>query len=172
MFGIGSKESFPLLLVVPSILFLQGCMATQDWVREQLSPTESRVLKLEGQLQQMESRISTADNRLSGAESRISQVDAKTDQVNVKVDQVNVKAEKALSSVASLRLERRLLLDRKNIVFYASNATLLTDRAKKNIDGFLGDLKRDPAGKVTRFLSSGATPTARKLSATMRYLRA
>jgi chromosome segregation ATPase len=78
-------------------------------VREQLTPTESRVGTLEGQLQQMSTRMAATENRLASAEGRINQVDAKVDQVSVKLDEVNSKADKALTSVANLRLERKLL---------------------------------------------------------------
>jgi outer membrane protein OmpA-like peptidoglycan-associated protein len=127
-----------VLLIALPVLLLQGCLATQDWVREQLTPTESRVGKLEGQLEQMNTRMAATENRLTSAEGRISQVDAK-------VDEVNMKADKALNNVASLRLERKLLLDIKDGAFYASNSTALTPAGKHNIDVFLSDLKSDLA---------------------------
>ena len=132
-------KRFAVLLIALPVLVLQGCLATQDWVREQLTPTESRVGKLEGQLEQMSTRMSANENRLTSAEGRISQVDAK-------VDEVNIKADKALNSVTNLRLERKLLLDLKDGAFYASNSTVLTAAGKHNIDVFLSDLKSDLAG--------------------------
>jgi outer membrane protein OmpA-like peptidoglycan-associated protein len=131
-------KRFAVLLIALPVLVLQGCVATQDWVREQLTPTESRVGRLEGQLEQMTTRMSATENRLTGAEGRISQVDAK-------VDEVNIKADKALNSVTNLRLERKLLLDLKDGAFYASNSTVLTAAGKHNIDVFLSDLKSDLA---------------------------
>src|SRR5499426_977485 len=128
-------KRFAVFIVLP-VLLLQGCLATQDWVREQLTPTESRVGKLEGQLEQMTSRLAATENRLTSAEGRISQVDAK-------VDEVNTKAEKALNNVANLRLERKLILDLKDGAFYASNSTVLTPAGKHNIDVFLSDVKTD-----------------------------
>jgi len=129
------RRRFAVFIVLP-VLLLQGCLATQDWVREQLTPTESRVGKLEGQLEQMTSRLAATENRLTSAEGRISQVDAK-------VDEVNIKAEKALNNVANLRLERKLILDLKDGAFYASNSTVLTPAGKHNIDVFLSDIKSD-----------------------------
>src|SRR5262247_4555910 len=128
-------KRFAVFIVLP-VLLLQGCLATQDWVREQLTPTESRVGKLEGQLEQMTSRMAATENRLTSAEGRISQVDAKDDEVNIK-------AEKALNNVANLRLERKLILDLKDGAFYASNSTVLTPAGKHNIDVFLSDIKSD-----------------------------
>ena len=130
------RKGFATLVLALPVLVLQGCLATQDWVREQLTPTESRVGTLEGQLQQMSTRLSATENRLSSAEGRISQVDAKVDQVNVKLDEVSNK-------VANLRLERKLLLDLKDGAFYASNSTVLTAAGKRNIDVFLSDIKSD-----------------------------
>jgi outer membrane protein OmpA-like peptidoglycan-associated protein len=129
-------KRFAVLLIAFGALVLQGCLATQDWVREQLTPTESRVGKLEGQLEQMTTRLAATENRLTSAEGRISQMDAK-------VDEVNSKADKALNSVANLRLERKLLLDLKDGAFYASNSTVLTAAGKHNIDVFLSDIKTD-----------------------------
>jgi outer membrane protein OmpA-like peptidoglycan-associated protein len=132
-----------VLVIALPVLLLQGCIATQDWVREQLTPTESRVGKLEGQLQQLSTQMAATENRLTGAEGRIGQLDAKVDQVSVKLDEVNNKADKALNNVANLRLERKLLLDLKDGAFYASNSTVLTAAGKHNIDVFLSDIKSD-----------------------------
>ena len=129
-------KRFAALLIALPVLVLQGCLATQDWVREQLTPTESRVGKLEGELQQMSTRMAATENRLTSAEGRISQVDAK-------VDEVNSKADKALNNVANLRLERKLILDLKDGAFYATNSTVLTAAGKHNIDVFLSDIKSD-----------------------------
>jgi outer membrane protein OmpA-like peptidoglycan-associated protein len=129
-------KRFAVLLIALPVLLLQGCLATQDWVREQLTPTESRVGTLEGQLKQMSTQLSATENRLASAEGRISQVDAK-------VDEVSMKADKALNSVANLRLERKLILDLKDGAFYASNSTVLTAAGKHNIDVFLSDVKTD-----------------------------
>jgi septal ring factor EnvC (AmiA/AmiB activator) len=83
------RKGFATLVLALPVLVLQGCLATQDWVREQLTPTESRVGTLEGQLQQLSTRLSATENRLSSAEGRISQVDARVDQVSVKLDEVS-----------------------------------------------------------------------------------
>ncbi len=99
-----------------------GCVATRDWVNEQISPLAGRVSNTEGQLGQV-------GNRLSGAEGRIGQIDAK--------------AEKALASLGNLRLERRFVLDLREGANFAFNSSALTDRAKKEIDSFFSDLKGD-----------------------------
>jgi outer membrane protein OmpA-like peptidoglycan-associated protein len=70
-------------------------------------------------------------------------LDAKVDQVSSRLDEVNSKADKALNSVANLRLERKLLLDLKDGAFYSTNSTVLTAAGKRNIDVFLSDIKSD-----------------------------
>ncbi len=114
-----------LFWIFPGMILLltaQGCVATRDWVTEQISPLAGRVSNTEGQLGQM-------GNRLSGTEGRLGQIDAK--------------AEKALSSLGSLRLERRFVLDLREGANFAFNATSLTDQAKREIDAFFSDLKGD-----------------------------
>ncbi|MBI2988116.1 MAG: OmpA family protein [Deltaproteobacteria bacterium] len=105
-----------ILVAVP------GCVATRNWVSEQLSPLAGRISNTEGQMGQF-------GERLSGAEGRLGQVDAK--------------AEEALSSLGNLRLERRFVLDLREGANFAFNATSLTDQAKREIDAFFSDLKGD-----------------------------
>lgn len=143
---IVSRKLFAGLIIALPVFLLQGCIATQDWVREQLTPTESRVGKLEGELQQMTTRLSATESRLASAEGRIGQVDAKVDQVSTRLDEVNNKADTALNSISNLRLDRKLLLDLKDGAFYSTNSTVLTAAGKQNIDVFLSDLKSDLAG--------------------------
>lgn len=119
---INWKRTLYLLMSPIFLVSIQGCVATRDWVTEQISPLAGRVSNTEGQLGQM-------GNRLSGAEVRLGQIDSK--------------AEKALSSLGSLRLERRFVLDLREGANFAFNATALTDQAKREIDGFFSDLKGD-----------------------------
>lgn len=129
-------------LVAPLLcgIVLQGCVATRNWVTEQITPISSRVSSAEGRLGQTE-------GRLSGAEGRLAEVDAK--------------AEKALSSLANLRLQRRFVLDLKEGANFAFNSAALTDQAKNEINSFLSDLKGDlkeMEGAV--FLIAGHTDAA------------
>jgi OOP family OmpA-OmpF porin len=119
------------------LVLVSGCVATRNWVNEQISPLAGRVSSTEGQLGQM-------GERLAGAEGRIGQVDAKT--------------EKALASLANLRLERRFVLDLRQGANFAFNSSALTEHAKKEIDSFFSDLKGD-VEEMTRavFLVAGHT---------------
>ncbi len=103
-----SKALFLLFSCTVLLVGAQGCVATRDWVTEQISPLAGRV---------------------SGAEGRLGQIDAK--------------AERALSNLANLRLQRRFVLDLKEGANFAFNSVVLTDQAKREIDGFFSDLKGD-----------------------------
>ena len=134
---INWKRTLYLLMSPIFLVSIQGCVATRDWVTEQISPLAGRVSNTEGQLGQM-------GNRLSGTEVRLGQIDSK--------------AEKALSSLGSLRLERRFVLDLREGANFAFNATSLTDQAKREIDGFFSDLKGDLEETDTSiFLVAGHT---------------
>src|SRR5947208_14569272 len=81
-----------------------------------------RVSNVEGQVQKMSSQIAELDNRLK---------------------QTDAKAERALENLQRLKLDIRLVLDFKQGAFFASNSTVLTDQAKKEIDSCLSDLRGD-----------------------------
>jgi outer membrane protein OmpA-like peptidoglycan-associated protein len=84
------------------------------------------------------------EGRLGQFEGRLGQVDAKTD--------------KALNTLANLRLERRFVIDMKEGANFAFNSANLPAQAQKEIDGFLSDLKGDAAGADgTIFLVAGHT---------------
>jgi OOP family OmpA-OmpF porin len=132
-FDLVSRKGLATLLVVSPLVLLQGCVATQDWVGDQINPVNDRLSKLEARMGQTESRLPPIENRLTGAENRIAQVASKADQVDAKAD-------RALSNIANLSLEKRLELDLKDGVLYRFNSAMLTEAGKKNIDAFLSDL--------------------------------
>jgi outer membrane protein OmpA-like peptidoglycan-associated protein len=71
---------------------------------------------------------------------------------------VDAKAEKALSNFGSLQLERTLVLNMKEGANFASNSAALPPQSKKEIDGFLNDLKGDLAvGESAVFIVAGHT---------------
>ena len=102
-----------------SLLLAQGCVATRDWVKEQMDPVSNRVSQSESRLTQTENQIGTMGNRISGVEGKLGQFEGR-------LGQVDAKADKAL-----------------NFAFGSSN---LPNQAQKEIDGFLSDLKGDPSG--------------------------
>lgn len=148
--GMGSKT---LLALGAAGLFLvsQGCIATRDWVRDQMDP-------LAGRVSQTESRATQAENQIGSLGGRMSGVEGKLGQFEGKLGQVDAKTEKALNSLANLRLERRFVLDLKEGANFSFNSSKLPAEARREIDGFLSDLKGDPTGADgTIFLVAGHT---------------
>jgi len=149
-----SRRIFQVFSLVAPLLMLQGCLATRDWVGEQFSPRDKRVADAEGRLDQVTGRVSGAENRISSAEGRLTNAEGR-------IGQVDAKAEKALSSLANLRLERRLVLDLREGANFGFNSAALPEQAKKEIDGFLSDLKGDLTGADSAmFLVAGHTDSS------------
>ncbi|MEE9143627.1 MAG: OmpA family protein [Candidatus Binatia bacterium] len=115
---------------------LQGCVATQEWVTEQITSLKGRMSDAEGQLGQVQARSADVEGRLSKVGGRVSNVEGR-------LNQTDAKAERALKSMANLRLERKLVLDLKRGANFALNSSALTNDAKRDVDGFLSDLEGD-----------------------------
>ena len=152
--------------VSAALLIGQGCLATRDWVRENINdPLSGRITKNDGRLDGHDGQIGTLGTRMTGVEGklgqfegRLGQVEGKVGQLEGKVGQVDAKADKALSAIANLRLERKIVIDLKDGVNFGSNSASLPPQAQREIDGFLSDLKGDVAGADgTVFLVAGHT---------------
>jgi outer membrane protein OmpA-like peptidoglycan-associated protein len=139
-------------LPVLGLVFLaQGCLATRDWVKEQMDPVSARVSQSEKRINQTDSQIGTLGGRVTGIEGNIGQIDGR-------LGQVDSKAEKALSGLANLRLERKLVIDFKEGANFAFDKAALGADAKKEIDSFLSDTKGDLASSEgSIFLVAGHT---------------
>ena len=75
--------------------------------------------------------------------------------------EVDGKAERALTTLGSLKFERRLVIDMKDGANFGFNSAALPPQARKEIDGFLSDLKGDVAGGENAvFLVAGHTDNA------------
>jgi outer membrane protein OmpA-like peptidoglycan-associated protein len=141
-----------------SLLATQGCIATRDWVKEQMDPLSGRVSTSEEKMAQAENQIGTLTNRTNGIESKLGQFEGRLGQYEGRLGQVDAKTDKALNTLANLRLERRFVIDMKDGANFAFNSTVLPAQAQKEIDGFLSDLKGDAAGADgTIFLVAGHT---------------
>jgi outer membrane protein OmpA-like peptidoglycan-associated protein len=66
--------------------------------------------------------------------------------LEARLGQTTAKADRALDGLQRLKLDRKLVLDLRQGAFFASNSTVLTSQAKKEIDGFFSDLKGDADG--------------------------
>lgn len=141
---ISIRQLFIPVLMAVAVFVMQGCLATRDWVMEQVDPVSGRVSQSEQRLDKAEGEIGSLGGRMTGAEGRLGQVDAKT--------------ERALNSLANLRLERRFVIDMKEGANFAFNSANLPAQARKEIDGFMSDLKGDAAGMDgAMFLVAGHT---------------
>jgi len=139
------------LLIAGALFASQGCLATRDWVREQTEPVSARVTQSETRLSQTEGQIGAIGGRVTGIEGKIGQMDER-------LGQFDAKAEKALSGLSNLRLERKFVVDLREGATFAFNAATLPAQAKREIDGFLSDVKGDPAGlEGAIFLVAGHT---------------
>src|SRR6266478_9682957 len=144
-----------------SLLLTQGCIATRDWVKEQMDPVSSRVSTNEQKLTQAENQIATLSNRTTGVEGKLGQLEGRLGQFDGRLGQVDTKTDKALNTLANLRLERRFVIDMKEGATFAFNSANLPAQAQKEIDGFLSDLKGDAtASDSTVFLVAGHTDNA------------
>jgi outer membrane protein OmpA-like peptidoglycan-associated protein len=142
---------YSLFFGVVFLLGLSGCVATREWVGEQLAPVVGRV-------SDGEKRANEMGGKVSGLEGRLGQTDAKLGQTDAKLGQTDAKAESALQRLANLKLERRFVLDMKEGANFAFNKAELTAQAKREIDSFLSDLKGDlKGGEGAMYLIAGHT---------------
>jgi outer membrane protein OmpA-like peptidoglycan-associated protein len=132
-----------LLTTFFSLFFFSGCVATQDWVqtwvKEQLFPIEKRV-------SETEAGMTKTNERVSGLESRVETMANQIANLDSRVNQTNAKADRALENLQQLKVERKLVLDMKQGAFFTSNSTVLSNQARKEIDGFLSDVSGDAGG--------------------------
>ncbi len=143
--------------LIGSILLAQGCIATRDWVRkwvkQEVDPVTGRVTQTEGRLDKTEKDIGGLGTRLTGVEGKLGQFEGR-------LGQVDAKADKALNSIANLRLERKLVIDMKEGANFAFNSSNLPAQAQHEIDSFLSDLKSEPAQMDVVFMVAGHTDNA------------
>ena len=141
-----------------SLLLAQGCIATRDWVKEQMGPVTNRVSQSEDRLTQGEGRLTQSEKQIGAIDNRITGIEGKLGQFEGRLGQVDAKADKALKALSNLRLERRFVIDMKEGANFAFGSSNLPNQAQKEIDGFLSDLKGDPSGAGnTVFVVAGHT---------------
>lgn len=146
------KASFPVTLFL--MVFTSGCVATQDWVKEQLFPVEKRVSETEAGLTKTNGRVSGLEGQVQTMADQIAALDSR-------LNQTNAKADRALENLQQLKIDRKLVLDMKDGAFFTSNSTVLTSRAKKEIDSFLSDVVGQAAGTGNLlFVVSGHTDSS------------
>ena len=147
-------------LLVAAFL-LSGCLATRDWVREQMDPLSGRVSENENRIGKAEGQIGQLGSRMTAAEGKLGSVEGKLTGVEGKVGEVDGKVERALTTLGNLKLERRVVVDMKEGANFGFNSAALPPQARKEIDGFLSDLKGDLAGGENAvFVVAGHTDNA------------
>ena len=151
-------RTFVAAAALGSLLLVQGCLATRDWVKEQMDPLSGRVSTNEEKLASAENQIGTLNTRTNGLEGKLGQFEGRLGQYEGRLGQVDAKTDKALNALSNLRLERRFIIDMKEGANFAFNSVALPAQAQKEIDGFLSDLKGDATGADgTIFLVAGHT---------------
>ena len=147
--SMGAKYSIGAGMV-GTLLLAQGCLATRDWVKETvMDPLSTRASQTEGRMEKAEGQIGSLGNRMSGVEGKLGQFEGR-------LGEVDAKADRALSAISNLRLERKLVIDMKDGANFAFNSASLPASAQREIDGFLSDLKGD-AGESAMFVVAGHT---------------
>src|SRR5690349_19384859 len=86
-----------------SFLF-SGCVATQDWVNEQLFPINKRISENEAGLTKVDGKVSAVDARVDKMATQIADLENR-------LNQTNAKADRALESLQRLKPERKLVLN-------------------------------------------------------------
>src|SRR4029077_7943953 len=119
--------------------FVSGCLATQEWVTEQLFPVNKRISDTEANVTQLGGRVSNVEGQVQTMSQQIADLDSRLNQTTAKADQ-------ALDNIQRLKLDRKMVLDLKQGAFFANNSTVLTEQAKKDIDSFLSDLRGEADG--------------------------
>lgn len=133
--------------VIGSMLLAQGCLATRNWVKEEvMDPLSGRAAQTEGRVAKTEGRLDQAEGQIGNHGTRISGVEGKLGQFEGRLGEVDAKAERALSAIANLRLERKLVIDMKDGANFAFNSWSLPPQAQQEIDSFLSDLRSDVTG--------------------------
>jgi peptidoglycan-associated lipoprotein len=95
------------------LLSFTGCLATQGWVQEQMSPLAGRVSDVEGRLGQGEARL----HLISG------------------------KADVALDRLDNLQLQKRFVLNLNDGATFAVDSSAMTQETRRQIDRFIREIR-------------------------------
>ncbi len=154
-----SKNLAGLFLMSLLLLILPGCLANRGWVNQQLKPVGTRVTNVEQEMSETKSRVAGVDprfaetvsqqlkhfgTRVASAETRVHGMENRLASTEHYIKQVSSKNGKTQMDFKDLRLERRLVIDLKQGANFLPNSATLLEPAKKKIDQFLINLKRQP----------------------------
>lgn len=117
-----------------ALLSLHGCFATQDWVKQQMDPVAAQVSQNDGRLSQVENQV----GKLNG---RVVKVEGGLGEFQGKLGALDTKTEQALSAIANLKVERRVVVDFKDGANFGVDSANLPPKARKEIDAALNEVK-------------------------------
>ncbi len=153
-----AKNLGGLYLMIPLLLILPGCIATRNWVSEQLNPVGTRMTNIEQRMSETESRLAGTNERLADLVSvQLNPLGTRVGGIEQRMSAAEdrlTSAERDISSdFKNIRMERRLVIDFKQGAHFKTNSATLLKPAKKNIDKFLKSLKRHPADNYLFFVT-------------------
>ena len=137
-----------------ALLSLHGCFATQEWVKQQMDPVAGQVSQNDGRLSQVENQVGKINGRVVKVEGGLSEFQGK-------LSALDAKTEKALDALASLKVERRIVVDLKDGASFGAASASLPPQAKKEIDAALAAVKGETGGADgVYFVVAGHTDSA------------
>ena len=148
-YSISFKTRILPAAIVCSFLF-SGCVATQEWVNEQLFPINKRI-------SENEAGVTKVDGKVSAVDARVDKMAAQIADLESRLSQTNAKADRALESLQRLKPERKLVLNYSGGAMFASNSISFSGQAKRDVDSFLSDAKGLDDGGNLVFVVAGHT---------------
>jgi len=128
-----------------SLIFLSGCVATQDWVQnfvnEQLFPVNKRISENEAAVTKVDGRVASVEGRVANTDAKVENMAKQIAELENRLSQTNAKADRALESLQRLRPERKMVLNFTEGAQFATNSIEFSGQAKKEIDNFMSDFK-------------------------------
>jgi outer membrane protein OmpA-like peptidoglycan-associated protein len=124
-----------------SLFICSGCLATQDWVNEQLFPINKRVSENEAATTKVDGRVTNVEGKVANVDAKVDTMAKQIADLEGRVSQANAKADRALESLQRLRPERKMVLNFSGGPHFATNSIQFSDQARKDIDSFLSDFK-------------------------------
>jgi outer membrane protein OmpA-like peptidoglycan-associated protein len=120
-----------------AMTLFSGC-ATKEYVGQQIAPVTERVAQAETKITKNEGQIAQLDSRITADEGKINTIEGN-------VSKADAKAEKALSALSNLKIERKTVItdDNKESASFSFKSHKLTDKSKKEVDSFLASIKSD-----------------------------
>jgi len=143
------------LLIIFLMFFTSGCVATQDWVNEQLFPINKRVSDTEANVTQMGGRVTNVEGKVANVDARVDTMAKQITDLEGRLSQTNAKADRALESLQRLKPERKMVLNFTGGANFSTNSIQFSAQAKKDIDSFLSDLKGQSDDSGLMFIVAG-----------------